>query len=94
MSVGRLQRKSAMENFKWESAPKKRYKDNIQAYIKDFNIPPEPLEQTVHDRAKRRSLVYNNDSLKNVENDLVLGVYIDNNLTWAIHIQFIAMKVS
>ena len=40
------------------------------------------------------NLTFNNDSLKNIDNDKVLGIYIDNNLTWSIHTQFIAKKIS
>ena len=40
------------------------------------------------------NLTFNNDSLKNIDNDKDLGVYIDNNLTWSIHTQFIAKKIS
>ena len=40
------------------------------------------------------NLTFNNDSLKNIDNDKVLGVYIDNNPTWSIHTQFIAKKIS
>ena len=39
-------------------------------------------------------LTYNNDALNSVENEKVLGVRIDNNLTWSIHINFIAKKIS
>ena len=39
-------------------------------------------------------LTYNNDALNSVENDKVPGVRIDNNLTWSIHINFIAKKIS
>ena len=39
-------------------------------------------------------LTYNNDVLNSVENEKVLGVHIDNNLTWPIHINFIAKKIS
>ena len=39
-------------------------------------------------------LTYNNDVLKNVKNDKVLGVHIDNNLTWTVHTEFIAEKIS
>ena len=39
-------------------------------------------------------LTYNNDVLNSVENEKVLGVCIDNNLTWSIHINFIAKKIS
>ena len=37
---------------------------------------------------------YNSDILKNVNNDKVLGVFIDKNLTWPIHMQSIAKKIS
>ena len=40
------------------------------------------------------NLPFNNDSLKNIDNDKVLGVYIDNNLTWSFHTEFIAKKIS
>ena len=40
------------------------------------------------------NLTFNNDSLKNIDNDKVLGIYIDNNLTWSILTQFIAKKIS
>ena len=39
-------------------------------------------------------LTYNNDVLNSVENEKVLGVRIDNNLSWSIHINFIAKKIS
>ena len=39
-------------------------------------------------------LTYNNDALNSVENEKVLGVGIDNNLTWSVHINFIAKKIS
>ena len=39
-------------------------------------------------------LTYNNDALKSVENEKVLGVRIDNNLTWSIYINFIAKQIS
>ena len=39
-------------------------------------------------------LTYNNDALNSVENEKILGVHIDNNLTWSIHINFIAKKIS
>ena len=35
-------------------------------------------------------LTYNKDALNSVEIEKVLGVRIDNNLTWSIHINFIA----
>ena len=40
------------------------------------------------------NLAYNSDILKNVNNDKVIGVLIDNNLTWSIHMQSIAKKIS
>ena len=40
------------------------------------------------------NLTYNSDILKNVNNDKVLGVLIDKNLTWSIHMQSIAKKIS
>ena len=40
------------------------------------------------------NLTYNSEILKNVNNDKVLGVLIDNDLTWSIHKQSIAKKIS
>ena len=40
------------------------------------------------------NLTYNSDISKNVNNDKALGVLIDNNLTWSIHMQSIAKKIS
>ena len=39
-------------------------------------------------------LTYNNDVLNSVEKEKVLGIHIDDNLTWSIHINFIAKKMS
>ena len=39
-------------------------------------------------------LTCNNDALNSVENEKVLGVRIDNNQTWSIHIKGIATKIS
>ena len=39
-------------------------------------------------------LTYNNEILKNVENGKVLGVHIDNNLTWTVYTEFIAKKIA
>ena len=39
-------------------------------------------------------LTYNNGALNTVENEKVRGVRIDNNLTWSVHINFIAKKIS
>ena len=36
---------------------KKRYKDTLKAYLKDFNIPTESWEKTAQDRTKRRGLI-------------------------------------
>ena len=36
---------------------KKRYKDPIKTFIKDFNIPTESWEQIAQDRAKWRNLI-------------------------------------
>ena len=38
-------------------------------------------------------LTYNNDVKDSVENEKVLGVRIDNNLTWSIHINFIDKNI-
>ena len=38
-------------------------------------------------------LTYNNDALNTVEMR-VLGVCADNNITWSIHIKFIAKNIS
>ena len=46
------------------------------------------------ERTRGLHLTYNNDVLNSVENEKVLGVRIDNNLTWSIHINFIAKKIS
>ena len=40
------------------------------------------------------NLSYNSDILKNVNIDKVLGVLIDNNLTWSIRITSISKKIS
>ena len=44
-------------------------------------------------RKKKREF-YNDDILKTVETEKVLGVHIDNNLTWSVHIDSIAKKIS
>ena len=36
---------------------KKRYKDTLKAYLKDFNIPTESWEQIAQDRTKWRGLI-------------------------------------
>ena len=40
------------------------------------------------------NLTYNSDILKNGNNGKVLGVLIDNNLSWSIYMQSIAKKIS
>ena len=52
-----------------------------------------PSQKCLHLHNSILNLTFNNDSLKNIENDKVLGVYIDN-LTWSIDTQFIAKKIS
>ena len=52
------------------------------------------LQKRLHLHDNILNLTFNNDTLKNVDNDKVLGVHIDNNLTWSIHIQFIVKKIS
>ena len=52
------------------------------------------LQKHLHLHDNILNLTFNNDTLKNVDNDKVLGVHIDNNLTWSIHIQFIVKKIS
>ena len=37
-------------------------------------------------------LTYNDDTLKTFETEKVVGVHIDNNLTWSVHIDSIANK--
>lgn len=39
-------------------------------------------------------LTYNNDTLTMIESDKILGVHVDNNLTWTNHIDAIAKKVA
>ena len=50
------------------------------------------LQKRLHLHDNILNLTFNNDTLKNVDNDKVLGVHIDTNLTWPIHIQFIVRK--
>ena len=52
------------------------------------------LQKRLHLHDNILNLTFNNYTLKNVDNDKVLRVHIDNNLTWSIHIQFIVKKIS
>ena len=59
--------------------------------------PMAPWEKDTSTQANKDTHIntgYNNDVLNSVENEKVLGVRIDNNLTWSIHINFIAKKIS
>ena len=40
------------------------------------------------------NITYNSDILQNVNNDKGLGVLIDDNITWLIHMQSIAKNIS
>ena len=51
-------------------------------------------QKRLHLQYNSLHLTYNNEILKNIENDKVLGVHIDNNLTWTVHIEFIAKKIA
>ena len=50
------QRKSSMENYKWENGPHQTIQGHQQTSLKDFNIPTESWEQFVQDPAKWRGL--------------------------------------
>ena len=56
-----FQRKSSMENYKSESALKvtrrQRYKDTLNASLKDFDIPIGSWEKTAQERSKWRGLI-------------------------------------
>ena len=39
-------------------------------------------------------LKFNNESLNMISNDKILGVFVDNNLTWAHHIKYLTKKIS
>ena len=39
-------------------------------------------------------LIFNNESLNMISNDKILGVFVDNNLTWSEHIKFLTKKIS
>ena len=43
-------------------------------------------QNSIHLRNDILLLTYNNDALNTVENEKVLGVRIDNNLTWSVYI--------
>ena len=55
------QRKSSMENYKWESVPMVVRRSNTRTPskppLKDFNIPTESWEQIAQDRTKWRGLI-------------------------------------
>ena len=44
------------EGKRFQGGEKKRYKETLRASLKDFNIPPESLEQAAQDRTKWRCL--------------------------------------
>ena len=56
-----FQRKSSSEHFRREgalkAARKKRYKDTLNASLKDFDIPIGSWEQTAQGRSKGRGLI-------------------------------------
>ena len=39
-------------------------------------------------------LKFNNESLNMISNDKILGVFVDNNLTWSHHIKYLTKKIS
>ena len=39
-------------------------------------------------------LKFNNESLTMITNDKILGVYVDNNLTWSEHIKHLSRKIT
>ena len=39
-------------------------------------------------------LMFNNESLNMIPNDKILGLFVDNNLTWSEHIKFLTKKIS
>ena len=52
------------------------------------------VQKRLHLNNNYLHLTYNDDTLKTVETEKVLGVHIDNNLTWSVHIDSIAKKIS
>ena len=52
------------------------------------------VQKCLHLNNKYLHLTYNDDTLKIVETEKVLGLHIDNNLTWSVHIYSIAKKIS
>ena len=40
------------------------------------------------------ALNFNNESLNIISNDKILGVFVDNNLTWSDHIKHLTKKIS
>ena len=53
-----------------------------------------PSQKRLHLHDSVLNLTFNNDTLKNVDNDKVLGFHIDRILTRSFHIQFIVKKSS
>ena len=41
-----------------------------------------------------RNLNYNDDPLQTITNKKILGVFVDNNLTWSEHIKHISKKIA
>ena len=39
-------------------------------------------------------LRFNNESLNMISNDKILGIYVDNNLTWSDHINYLSRKTT
>ena len=39
------------------------------------------------------NLLYNNDPLQTVTNDKILGIFVDNSLTWSDHIKHLTKKI-
>ena len=39
-------------------------------------------------------LFYNNDALHTITNDKILGVFVDNNLTWSEHVKHVTKKIA
>ena len=54
---------------------------------------------TTNQRRKRLDhdsldLKYNNEDLNMISNDKLLGVFVDNNLTWSEHIKHLTQKIA
>ena len=48
-------------------------------------------QRLVNDNLK---LFYNDDALHTITNDKILGVFVDNNLTWSEHVKHISKKIA